>query len=86
MIQKHINALFADDDALFFDEHSGGIGILRVDLTNINLDDVNFYKDDLETIIHVRLMTWCNRLKQRQVFKKDRRKELMAVARHPTRW
>ena len=75
MIKKLNNALFADYDVLFFYEdsanvkfYSDGMGILSLDLTNINLDDVNFYKDDLETIIHVRLMTWCNRLKQRKLF------------------
>ena len=32
------------------------MGILSVDVNNINLDDVNFDLDDTETIIHVRLM------------------------------
>ena len=39
------------------------IGILSVDLNNNNLDDNNFYEDDPETIIHVRLMAWYNRHK-----------------------
>ena len=47
------------------------MGILSVDLNNINLDDVNVYDDDPKTIIHFRLMTWCNRLKQRKLLKKD---------------
>ena len=35
------------------------MGILRVDLDKINLhDDNNFYEDDPETIIHVRLSVW----------------------------
>ena len=34
------------------------MGILRVDLNNINLYDANYYEDDSEAIIHVRLMTW----------------------------
>ena len=37
---------------------------------NINLDDDNFDADDPETIIHVRLMTWCNRYKQLKAYKK----------------
>ena len=45
--------------------------ILSVDLNNINLGGVNFYKDDPKTIIHVRHMTWRNRLKQHKAFKKD---------------
>ena len=47
------------------------MGILIVDLNNINLDDVNFYKDDPETIIHGRRMALHNRYKQREVFKKN---------------
>ena len=42
------------------------IGILSVDLNNNNLDDNNFYEDDPETIIHVRLMAWYNRHKTTQ--------------------
>ena len=32
-----------------------------IKLNNINPDDDNFDDDNSETIIHVRLMTWCNR-------------------------
>ena len=39
------------------------MGILSVDLNNINLDDVSFDEDDPKNIIHVRLMAWCNRFK-----------------------
>ena len=42
------------------------MGILSVDLNNINLDDGNFDEDDSKTIIHVRLMAWFNRFKQRK--------------------
>ena len=93
MIKKLHNALLADDDILFFDEDSGNVifssdemGIFSVDFNNINLDNVNFDKDDPKTIIHVRLITWYNRLKQRKSFKTDMSKELMPVAWHPTRW
>ena len=47
------------------------MGLLSVDLNNINLDDVNFDEDDPETIIAVRLMDWHNRLKQCKAFKKS---------------
>ena len=47
---------------------------------NINLDDDNFDVDDPETIIHVRLMTWCNRYKQLKACKKEKNKELMPIA------
>ena len=62
------------------------MGILSIDLNNINLDDVNFDRDDLETIIHVRLMAWHNRLKQRKAFKKELTKKLMPLVQRPTRW
>ena len=52
------NALFADDDILFFDEDSGNVtfssdelGILRLNL-NINLDDTKLYEDDPKSIFH----------------------------------
>ena len=62
------------------------IAVLSVDFSNINLDEVNFYNNDRETIMHVRLMAWHNRFKQLKVFKKDVSKELIAIAWHPTRW
>ena len=62
------------------------MGILSVDFSNINLDEVNFYNNDRETIMHVRLMAWHNRFKQLKVFKKDVSKELIPIAWHPTRW
>ena len=58
MIIMLYNALFADDDILFFDEDSGNVifstdelGILRLNL-NINLDDTKLYEDDPKSIIH----------------------------------
>ena len=56
------------------------MGTLNVDLNNINLDDINFDEDDPESIIHVRLMTWCYRFKQRKALKKNINKGLMPVA------
>ena len=47
------------------------MGILYADINNINLDDVNFDKGDLETIIHVEHMAWCNRFKQHKAFQHD---------------
>ena len=59
-LKKLYNDLFAEVDLLFFNEDSGNVtffgdemGVLSADLNNINLDDVNFDKDDPETIIHV---------------------------------
>ena len=63
------------------------MGLVIIDLDNINLDDDNFDEDALETIIHVRLMAWCNRFKQRKACKKDRRRiiEWHLIKWHPTR-
>ena len=92
MIKKFDGTLFVNHDILL-DEDSVNvtfsrdeIGILSVDLDNINLDDFNFDEDGPETIIHVRLMAWRNKLKQRKSCKKDLSKELMPAAWYPTRW
>ena len=45
------------------------MGIFNLDLNNNNFDDTNFEEDDIETIIHVRLRAWPNRLKQHRVCK-----------------
>ena len=58
MIKKCYNALFADATV-----SSNEMGILRVDLNNVNLSDSNFSEDDLKTIIHVGSMAWHNKLK-----------------------
>ena len=49
MIKKLDDAVFSNDDIVFVNEYSGNvtfssdkIGILSVDLTDINLDNVNF--------------------------------------------
>ena len=56
-----------DDDTIFVNEDSNYVTIFNeemvifsVDLNNINLDHVNFDKDDPKIFIHVRLMTWRN--------------------------
>ena len=54
--------MYAGDGLLFFDEDSGDVtlycnemGILSVNLNNINLDN-NFDEDDPDTIILIRLL------------------------------
>ena len=63
MIKKHNTVWYADDGLLFFDECSGGVafccnemGILIVNLNNINLDN-NFDEYDPDTVILSRLLT-----------------------------
>ena len=47
------------------------MGILGVDLDKNNFDDGNnFDEDNLEIIIHVRLLAWRNKLKKRKALKK----------------
>ena len=62
--------LFSIDDILFFDEDfdivtffANEMGILRVYLDKINLDDDKYYEDDPETFISVILLAWCNKFK-----------------------
>ena len=37
------------------------MGILDIDLNNVNLDDTNYNEDDPETIILCRLLVWHNK-------------------------
>ena len=46
------------------------MGIFGVDLDNINLDDIHFYEDDPETIIHVSFLVWKNKFQKRKTLEK----------------
>ena len=78
MLKKFHDSLVANDDILFFDKdfskatfYANQMGILGVDIDKINLDDErNFYEDDPDTIIHVRLLAWHNKFKKCKVLKK----------------
>ena len=61
------------------------MGILGVYHHKTDLDDDN-REDDPDTIINVRLLAWLNKFEKRQALKIEISKELMYVARHPTRW
>ena len=63
--------IFVKKDSNYVTYFSDEIGILIVDLKNINLDYVNFDEDNPEIIIHVRHLDWCNRSKQYKAFKKE---------------
>ena len=61
MLERIRHVLFSNDDIVLFDEDFGSVtfftnqmGILSVDLYKIYFDNVNFYENDLENIIHVR--------------------------------
>ena len=45
--------------------------LVNVYFNNSSLHDNNFGNDDPNTIIHVRLMTWCNSYKQSKACKKE---------------
>ena len=56
MMKKLLTALYADDNILYFNEDSGDVilfcnemGIVCVNLNNVNLGDTNYGEDDRET-------------------------------------
>ena len=61
------------------------MGIVNIDINNINLDN-NFDEDDPDTIILIRLLTWHIKFEKRKALKKEINEELMPTARHPNRW
>ena len=76
MIKKPFTALYADENILYFDEDSGnvvfncnGMGILNIDLNNINLDN-HFDEDNRDTIILVRLLAWYIKFEKRKALKR----------------
>ena len=78
MIKKLLTAVHANDNMLYFVKVSrdsilscNEMGILSIGLNIINLDDINYDADDLEIIIHVKLLTWNFKFEER----KTRRKE-----------
>ena len=92
-IKKLLTALYADDNILYFNEDSGDVilsynkmGILSIDLNNINLDDSNCNEDDPGTITHVRLLDWHNKFEKRNTIKKKLNEQLILIAWHPRRW
>ena len=70
------------------------MGILNIDINNINLDN-NFNEDDLDTIILIRLLDWYIKFEKRKALEFEKSKELKkmlneelmpTIARHPKRW
>ena len=64
MIKELFTDLHADETILYFNGDSGNVifscnemGILDIDINNINLDN-NFDIDDPDTIIFIRLFAW----------------------------
>ena len=90
MIKKLFFALCPDENILYFDEDSVNVvfdcnemGILNIDLNNINLDN-NFNEDDPGTIIHVRTLAG-QKFEKLKALKKELNEELMPVTWHRNR-
>ena len=62
------------------------MGIVTIDLNNINHEDTNYNKDDIKTVIQVRLLAWHIKFKKREALKKDINEELILIAQHPKGW
>ena len=63
LIKKLLPALYANENIFYSNKDSGDtvfssneMGILSIDLNNFNIDDTNYDEDDLETIIHIKLL------------------------------
>ena len=77
---------------IYFNENPGNIlfssnemGILNIDLNNINVDN-NFDEDDPDTIILIRLLAWYIKFDKRKALTKELHEKLMLIAWHPKRW
>ena len=57
------------------------MGILNIDLNNINLDDTIYDEHNPDTIIHITLLAWHIKSEKHKTLKK----ELMPVGWHPER-
>ena len=70
MIKKLIILYFKDDsgNVIYF---CNEMGILSIDLDDINLEDTKYNEDDSETIIHVRLLAWHIKFEKRKALKKS---------------
>ena len=72
MLENFHDSLLTNDDILAFVKkfsrftiYANQMGILGVDLDKINLDD-DFYEDDSDTIIHLRLLACRSEFEKRK--------------------
>ena len=77
MIKELYTALYVEENILYFNEDSSNVvfscnemGILNIDINNINLDN-NFDEDDPDTIILIRLLAWHIKFEKRKELKKQ---------------
>ena len=69
--------MYGDDYIIYFNEDSSDVtfccnemGILSVNLDNINFGDTNYEEDDPDTIISGRVLAWHIKFEKRKAFKK----------------
>ena len=89
---KNFILLYTDKNILYLNEDSGNVvfscnemGILNIDIYNINLDN-NSDEDDPDTITLIRLLAGHINFEKHKALKKKVSEELMPIARHPKRW
>ena len=78
MLEKFHDSVLANYDMFFFEEYFSKVtffgnkmSIFSVDRDKTDLgDDNNFHEDGPETIIHVRILTYCNKFEKRKELKK----------------
>ena len=91
MFKKLYNGLYADENILYSNKDSSyvtfcfdEIGVLSVNLSDINLDN-NLDEDDPDIIILIRPLLWHRKLKKLKALKKIS-EELMPIAWDPKGW
>ena len=77
MIKRLFTTSYADENILFFNEYFGNViissnemGVLNIDLNNINLGNTNYEEYDSDTIIHIRLLSWHIEFEKRKELRK----------------
>ena len=82
-VKKRFTAMYTDENILHFNEGSGDVvfncnemGMLNIDLNNINLDN-NFDEDNPDTVIIIRLLAWHIKFEKDKELKKKLSEELM---------
>ena len=75
MIEK-LFTVYADENILYFGENSfnvvfscNGMGIINIELNNINIDN-NFDENDPDTIILIKLLAWHIKFEKHKALKK----------------
>ena len=78
IIKKLSTAFYTDENILNFNKDSGsvicscnGMGILNIDLNDINLDDTNFDEDGPDVYFIVRILDWHFKFEKRKTLIKS---------------